>query len=306
MPTATKSLMFLSSFVTSLGASIVICSILTTQEWIHSTLVISDTSSNGSVIITYGLFRGKSIQELNHGLAESDKNFEELVFAFGATCLPNIALVLGTLNNSSPKTLHLVVILFLVLSLLTSLLSSGFTFYNTVSNPYQTFLGPMGVYTWSGLSGEYRPRRRALCLRPPASLSHTWTHTAILTLAGAGGRRGPCAVAPSGAVLRTNTQLLGEGSPGCSPGWCECVNTSTEAIFKLMVEEMCEPVPAQHGYKGEPCNSLIKQAQFITIMHHNDGNLGSPGQACTMATSHAHPPALSVWCQAGIATSTHN
>ncbi|KAB0406759.1 hypothetical protein E2I00_018141, partial [Balaenoptera physalus] len=137
MPTATKSLMFLSSFVTSLGASIVICSILTTQEWVHSTLVISDTSSNGSVIITYGLFRGKSIQELNHGLAESDKNFE------------------GTLNNSSPKTLHLVVILFLVLSLLTSLLSSGFTFYNTISNPYQTFLGPMGVYTWSGLSASF-------------------------------------------------------------------------------------------------------------------------------------------------------
>ncbi|XP_007173361.2 clarin-3 [Balaenoptera acutorostrata] len=138
MPTATKSLMFLSSFVTSLGASIVICSILTTQEWVRSTVGISDTSSNGSVIITYGLFRGKSIQELNHGLAESDKNFE----------------VLGTLNNSSPKTLHLVVILFLVLSLLTSLLSSGFTFYNTVSNPYQTFLGPMGVYTWSGLSAS--------------------------------------------------------------------------------------------------------------------------------------------------------
>ncbi|XP_036683736.1 clarin-3 [Balaenoptera musculus] len=139
MPTATKSLMFLSSFVTSLGASIVICSVLATQEWVRSTLVISDTSSNGSVIITYGLFRGKSIQELNHGLAESDKNFE----------------VLGTLNNSSPKTLHLVVILFLVLSLLTSLLSSGFTFYNTVSNPYQTFLGPMGVYTWSGLSASF-------------------------------------------------------------------------------------------------------------------------------------------------------
>ncbi|XP_029101689.1 clarin-3 [Monodon monoceros] len=138
MPTATKRLMFLISFVTSLGALIVICSILTTQEWIRSTVVISDTSSNGSVIITYGLFRGKSIQELNHGLAESDKNFE----------------VLGTLNSSSPKTLHLVVILFLVLSLFTSLLSSLFTFYNSFSNPYQTFLGPMGVYTWNGLSAS--------------------------------------------------------------------------------------------------------------------------------------------------------
>ena len=108
------------------------------------------------------------------------------------------------------------------------------------------------------------------------------------------------------AVLRTNTRLSREGSPGCSPGWCECVNTSTAAFFKLMVEEMCEPVPAQHGYKGEPCNSLIKQAQFITIVHHNGGNLGCPGQACTMATSHAHPPALSVWCQAGVATPTHD
>ncbi|XP_007102835.1 clarin-3 [Physeter macrocephalus] len=138
MPTATKRLMFSSSFVTSLGAFIVICSILTTQEWIRSTVVISDSSSNGSVIITYGLFRGKSIQELNHGIAESDKNFE----------------VLGTLNDSPPKTLHLVVILFLVLSLVASLLSSGFTFYNSISSPYQTFLGPMGVYTWSGLSAS--------------------------------------------------------------------------------------------------------------------------------------------------------
>ncbi|XP_059951607.1 clarin-3 [Mesoplodon densirostris] len=139
MPTATKRLMFLSSFVTSLGAFIVICSILTTQEWIRSTVIISDPSSNGSVIITYGLFHGKSVQELNHGLAEADKSFG----------------VLGTLNSSSPKTLHFVVIVFLVLSFLMSLLSSVFTLYNSIRNPYQTFLGPMGVYTWSGLSASF-------------------------------------------------------------------------------------------------------------------------------------------------------
>ncbi|XP_006179715.1 clarin-3 [Camelus ferus] len=139
MPTTKKTCMFLSSFLTSLGAFIVICSILATKEWISSTIAISDSSSNGSVIITYGLFRGKSVQELSHGLAESDKNFE----------------VLGKLNNSSQKTLHSVVILFLVLSLLASLLSSGFTFYNSVGNPYQTFLGPVGVHTWSGLSASF-------------------------------------------------------------------------------------------------------------------------------------------------------
>lgn len=131
--------MFSSGFLTSFGAFIVICSVLATQEWIRSTIAINDPSSNGSVIISYGLFRGKSIQELNHGLAESDKDFE----------------VLRKLNDSSQKVLHVVVILFLVLSLSTTLLSAGFTFYNSVSNPYQTFLGPVGVYTWSGLSASF-------------------------------------------------------------------------------------------------------------------------------------------------------
>lgn len=139
MPTVKKTLMFFSSFVTSLGAFVVISSILATQEWIRSTIAIRDSSSNGSVIITYGLLRGKSVQELNHGLAESDKNFE----------------VLGTLSSSSQKTLHTVVLVFLVLSLLTSLLSAGLTLYNSISNPYQTFLGPSGVYTWSGLCAAF-------------------------------------------------------------------------------------------------------------------------------------------------------
>lgn len=85
------------------------------------------------------------------------------MFAFCATCLPHTALVLEKLNNSSQKTLHLVVILSLVLSLCTSLISSGLTFYNSVSNPYQTFLGPVGVYTWSGFAGEYPREHRALC-----------------------------------------------------------------------------------------------------------------------------------------------
>ncbi|XP_012319623.2 clarin-3 [Aotus nancymaae] len=139
MPTTRKTLMFLSSFFTSLGSFIVICAILGTQAWITSTIAVRDSASNGSIFITYGLFHGESSQELSHGLAEPNKHFA----------------VLGILNNSPQRTLHLVAVLFLVLSLFTSLLSSGFTFYNSISNPYQTFLGPMGVYTWNGLSASF-------------------------------------------------------------------------------------------------------------------------------------------------------
>ncbi|XP_038174233.1 clarin-3 [Arvicola amphibius] len=139
MPTTQKTLMFLSGFLTSLGSVVVICSILGTQAWVTSSIFFTDPISNGTIVITYGLFRGISTQDLNEGLQELDKNFE----------------VLGILGNSSQKTLHLVAILFLVLSLGTSVLSSIFTFYNSISNPYQTFLGPMGVYTWNGLSAPF-------------------------------------------------------------------------------------------------------------------------------------------------------
>ncbi|XP_004579798.2 clarin-3 [Ochotona princeps] len=136
MPTRTKTWMFFAGFLTSLGASVVICSILGTSEWITSTISIQDTISQGTVIITYGLLRGQSFPQLSHGLEEPMKYFE----------------VLGTLNASSQKSLQVVTILLLVFSLCASLLSCGFTFYNSVSNPYQTFLGPVGVYTWNGLS----------------------------------------------------------------------------------------------------------------------------------------------------------
>ncbi|XP_004404413.1 PREDICTED: clarin-3 [Odobenus rosmarus divergens] len=139
MPTTKKTLMFLLSFFTSFGAFVVVCSMLGTQEWVSSIIAISDSSSNGSLVIVYGLFRGNSRQEFSHGLEESKKDFG----------------VLEKLNNSSQRTLHLVVILFLVLSLCTLLLSSGLTFYNSISNPYQTCLGPVGVYTGSGLGAFF-------------------------------------------------------------------------------------------------------------------------------------------------------
>lgn len=139
MPTTQKTLMFLSGFVTSLGSVMVICSILGTQAWVTSTIFFTDSISSGTIVISYGLFRGISTQDLSEGLQDLDKTFE----------------VLGILEDSSQKSLLSAAILFLVLSLGASLLSTGFTFYNSISNPYQTFLGPVGVYTWNGLSASF-------------------------------------------------------------------------------------------------------------------------------------------------------
>ncbi|PKU28739.1 clarin-3 [Limosa lapponica baueri] len=63
--------------------------------------------------------------------------------------------VTAILNNTKAKSTVTATIVILVLSLLVSLLSSGFTCTNAVSNPYQTFLGPIGVYTWNSLCGIF-------------------------------------------------------------------------------------------------------------------------------------------------------
>lgn len=136
MPTTRKTLMFLGSFLTSLGSFVVICAVLGTRWWVSSNVAIRDPSSNVTISMSYGLFSGESSRHFDNGLEEPVKLFK----------------VLELLSKSSAKTLHSLVVFLLVLALLTSLLSTGFSLYNSVSNPYQTFLGAVGVYTWSGLS----------------------------------------------------------------------------------------------------------------------------------------------------------
>uniref|UniRef100_A0A672RBX9 Clarin-3-like n=1 Tax=Sinocyclocheilus grahami TaxID=75366 RepID=A0A672RBX9_SINGR len=52
----------------------------------------------------------------------------------------------------APIILHALVVILLALALLGSAGSILVTLYNSFSNPYQTYMGPIGLYTCSGLS----------------------------------------------------------------------------------------------------------------------------------------------------------
>lgn len=60
---------------------------------------------------------------------------------------------LGKLAGA-PIILHALVVILLALALVGSAGSILVSLYNSFSNPYQTYMGPIGVYTCSGLSGE--------------------------------------------------------------------------------------------------------------------------------------------------------
>ncbi|NWI68627.1 CLRN3 protein, partial [Todus mexicanus] len=137
MPSRKKTTMFASAFLTCACSFVTICVVLATQHWMSSEVRFSGTNSSATVSLTYGLFSGTCEQFVDAGLQVSESTFQ----------------VADNLKSTKTKSLVVAIIVILVLSLLSSLLSSGFTCTNAVSNPYQTFLGPIGVYTWNSTCG---------------------------------------------------------------------------------------------------------------------------------------------------------
>ncbi|NXW45889.1 CLRN3 protein, partial [Nyctiprogne leucopyga] len=137
MPSTKKTVMFASAFLTCVCSFVLVCVVLGTQRWMSSEVRFSSTNSSVTVSLTYGLFVGTCEQFVDAGLQVSEKVFQ----------------VADNLSSTKAKSTITAIIIILVLSLLSSLLSSGFTCTNAVSNPYQTFLGPIGVYTWNSLCG---------------------------------------------------------------------------------------------------------------------------------------------------------
>ncbi|CAN8215776.1 unnamed protein product [Coccothraustes coccothraustes] len=138
MPSRKKTSMFASAFCTCVSSFVVICVVLATPRWVSSEVRFSRAGTAVTVSLTYGLFRGTCEQFVDAGLQVSQTNFQE---------------ALSSSSSSSSRSLLVATIVVLVLALLSSLLSAGFTCTNAVSNPYQTFLGPIGVYTWNSLCG---------------------------------------------------------------------------------------------------------------------------------------------------------
>ncbi|NXD57256.1 clarin-3 [Corvus cornix cornix] len=137
MPSRRKTSMFASAFCTCVSSFVVICVVLATPQWVSSDVRFSRTNSTVTVSLTYGLFSGTCEQFVDAGLLVSEKTFQ----------------VADALSSARSRSLNVAIIVVLVLALLSSLLSSGFTCTNAVSNPYQTFLGPVGVYTWNSVCG---------------------------------------------------------------------------------------------------------------------------------------------------------
>ncbi|XP_026988570.1 clarin-3 [Tachysurus fulvidraco] len=139
MPSAEKILYFLSSaLLTVIGVALLGYGM--SAEWSSSAMACSPPENNffnGSATIRLGLFEG---QEYHYACPRfaSDGN---KVFVFKR---------LSEVGGAG-ESLHLVVVVLLAFALVASAGSILITLYNTISNPYETYMGPIGLYACSGL-----------------------------------------------------------------------------------------------------------------------------------------------------------
>ncbi|KAM6963525.1 clarin-3 [Tautogolabrus adspersus] len=139
MPSLKKILHFMfSALVTAI--SIGILGFAMSAQWSTTTVECSTLGSvlfNGSAVLKMGLFSGHA-ERISCPRFGGDADF--MVF-------PKLVETAG-----APVILHGLVLGLLSLCLLCSACSILISLYNSVSNPYETYMGPVGMYACSSLS----------------------------------------------------------------------------------------------------------------------------------------------------------
>lgn len=139
MPSVKKILHYVSSaLVTAVSAAILAYAM--TARWSTTSMECSrpgNTSFSGSAVIALSLFRGVIVRSFCplFGGTEYFDVFPKLVESGGSSVV-----------------LHGLVLGLLALCLLCSACSILISLYNSVSNPYETYMGPVGVYVCSSIS----------------------------------------------------------------------------------------------------------------------------------------------------------
>ncbi|XP_038590949.1 clarin-3 [Micropterus salmoides] len=139
MPSTTKILLFTSSaFVTLISVGMMGYGMST--QWAKTTLDCARGESsfyNGTAIITLTLFTGI----MNRSFCPVYGRIDDF------QVIPKLVE-----TGVTPLVLHALVLCLLAVCLLCSACSILISLYNSVSNPYETYMGPVGIYACSSLS----------------------------------------------------------------------------------------------------------------------------------------------------------
>ncbi|XP_070847580.1 clarin-3 [Chaetodon trifascialis] len=140
MPSTKKTIYFMSSALVT-AIAIGILGFAMSTEWAKMTMKCGKDSDNlnGTAVITLKLFQGDLVRVscpvFGNPQPEIFQVFPKVMEA-----------------GSSPAALHILTVCLMALCLLFSAATILTSLYNSVSNPYENYMGPVGIYAYSSLS----------------------------------------------------------------------------------------------------------------------------------------------------------
>ncbi|KAM9037446.1 clarin-1 [Sarcophilus harrisii] len=144
MPSQQKKVLFCTAGLLSFACSFGVITALGTQLWVKAKILCKTgallVNASGQELekftgeLQYGLFHGEGVRQCGLGARP-----------FRFSFFPDLVKVI-------PVSIHVNIILFSTILIVLTMAGTAFFMYNAFGKPYETILGPLGLYLWSFIS----------------------------------------------------------------------------------------------------------------------------------------------------------
>ncbi|XP_001363157.1 clarin-1 [Monodelphis domestica] len=144
MPSQQKKVIFCMAGILSFACSFGVIMALGTQLWVKAKILCKTgallVNASGQELekftgeIQYGLFHGEGVRQCGLGARP-----------FRFSFFPDLV-------KTIPVSIHVNIILFSTILIMLTMAGAAFFMYNAFGKPYETLLGPLGLYLWSFIS----------------------------------------------------------------------------------------------------------------------------------------------------------
>ncbi|XP_036609102.1 clarin-1 [Trichosurus vulpecula] len=144
MPSQQKKVIFCTAGILSFACSFGVITALGTQLWVKAKILCKTgallVNASGQELekftgeVQYGLFHGEGVRQCGLGARP-----------FRFSFFPDLV-------KAIPVSIHVNIILFSTILIVLTMVGTAFFMYNAFGKPYETLLGPLGLYLWSFVS----------------------------------------------------------------------------------------------------------------------------------------------------------
>ncbi|XP_044523566.1 clarin-1 isoform X2 [Gracilinanus agilis] len=162
MPSQQKKVIFCTAGILSFACSFGVIMALGTQLWVKAKILCKTgamlVNASGQELekftgeIQYGLFHGEGVRQCGLGARPFRFSSRWLKKEFSIGQDPGETAIFPDLVKTIPVSIHVNIILFSIILIVLTMAGTAFFMYNAFGKPYETLLGPLGLYLWSFIS----------------------------------------------------------------------------------------------------------------------------------------------------------